>query len=154
MIPRKETAMRPGSRASRLPIAIALPTIALLLSALAGAGELRFPPGDAGIGPSVGTQVAPSVAAGANGYLVAWQDWRTTPFTAPPFASTLRGIDVYGRLLDADGAPVGLPFASPAVGFDGTRYMVVWSEGTQVRGKRLSSSTDAATGLRSPMIGD
>ena len=75
---------------------------------------------------------SPTVAAGATNQLAAWRDYRS-------------GVNIYGVRI-ADGAvldPSGIPIAggqnpdTPSVAFDGTNYLVVWSNGN-LYGKRVN----------------
>jgi hypothetical protein len=84
--------------------------------------------------PGGGNQSEPSVASNGTDYLVVWADDRSGD------------VDVYGARVSAAGTvldALGLPIAvalnsqqSPAVAFDGTNYLVVWSDG------RRGSGTD------------
>src|SRR5262249_19667147 len=72
-------------------------------------------------------QLSPSVAFDGTNYLVVWQDFRS-----------LATYDIYGarvstggQLLDPFGIDISLAAndqVSPAIAFDGTRYLVVWSD--------------------------
>ncbi len=57
-------------------------------------------------GSSIGTQVAPAIAAGGSGFLAVSQDYRTSPFNGPPFSSSGRRSDIYAMRLDAAGLPI------------------------------------------------
>ncbi|MFH1221286.1 MAG: hypothetical protein V1694_12665 [Candidatus Eisenbacteria bacterium] len=73
-----------------------------------------------------GTQTGAAVASGADGCLVVWCDCRNDP-----------SGDIYGARISLDGVvvdPAGIPLQAepgsggdPAVAFDGTNYLVVWS---------------------------
>jgi PKD repeat protein len=91
--------------------------------------------------PGGGTQTSPAVASSGTGYLVVWADDRGGD------------IDVYGARVGQDGTVMdnlGIPIAlalnaqqSPAVAFDGSNYLVVWSDGrrgsgTDIYGARVS----------------
>lgn len=102
-------------------------------------------------GADWGDQLTPAVAynAGADEYLVVWEDWRNVPL--------LRGADIYGKRVSPDGDPQGVdtrisgPNAvlhdwQPAVaaGPDGAGYLVVWMDrraeaghGTDIYGRRV-----------------
>jgi len=91
-------------------------------------------------------ELAPSVAGDGSGFLVVWQDGRNL---------ANEGIDIYGaritaggQVLDANGLPLCLALGAqyaPAVAFNGTNYLVVWSDerdlgfsGVDVYGTRVS----------------
>jgi len=70
------------------------------------------------------------VAAGANGYLVVWQDWRH---------QATSGVDIYGQLLDLSGHPSGTPMVISDAGGDQwvpdvvynpqrDEYLVAWED--------------------------
>ncbi len=88
-------------------------------------------------------QQFPSVARGGSGYLAVWEDARNGD------------VDIYGCRYRADGLLLDeIPFlvargdsdqVQPAVAFDGTNYLVVWtdycgSEPPDIRGCRVSTS--------------
>jgi len=97
-------------------------------------------------------EISPAVAYNpkANQYLVVWQDGRS---------EATRGDDIYGRLVGADGKPVGSDFrvsgrkavrdeTSPAVAYNSAanQYLVVWSDsrswtprGTDIYGRRVGA---------------
>ncbi|HVG63768.1 MAG TPA: Ig-like domain-containing protein [Hyalangium sp.] len=91
--------------------------------------------------PGGGAQTSPAVASNGTDYLVVWADDRGGD------------VDVYGARVGQDGTVLdnlGIPIAqalnaqqSPAVAFDGTNYLVVWSDGrrgsgTDIYGARVS----------------
>jgi MYXO-CTERM domain-containing protein len=93
--------------------------------------------------PGGGRQTAPAVATNGTDYLVVWSDDRGGD------------TDVYGARVSQAGAvldPLGIPVAvavnaqqTPAVAFDGTNYLVVWSDGrrgsgTDIYGARVSAA--------------
>lgn len=77
------------------------------------------------ISPAGGCEAPPRLAASDDGYLVAWEEHRGSPFT-----------DIYGARVDADGTivdPAGIPISSatdtqtsPSVTWNGTDFFVVW----------------------------
>jgi hypothetical protein len=84
-----------------------------------------------------------SIAAADDGFLAVWND---------------RGV-IVARSFDTAGQPIASPFVLPIVNagsvtvtWDGTSYLVIWSEGTAVRAMRIGSSGsfgrafDVATG--------
>jgi len=90
-------------------------------------------------------QLRPTVAAGDTGWYVAWADRRDGPRT---------GTDVYGTRVSSSGSPsssggVAITRApgdqwSPAVSWNGRRYLVVWADeragnGTDVFGSRVGA---------------
>ncbi|APR87183.1 Flagellar hook-length control protein FliK [Minicystis rosea] len=103
----------------------------------------------AGISISAATneQRTPSVAGDGTNYFVVWSDARSGVFMG------------YGARVSAAGAVLdstGISFTnagtvtSPAVAYDGTRYLVVWSAGT-IRGNRVTTAgamLDGATGFQ------
>ncbi|MBN2114563.1 MAG: hypothetical protein JW785_10615 [Acidimicrobiia bacterium] len=87
----------------------------------------------------------PAVAYGttAGRYLVVWEDWRKR---------YSRGWEIYGRLLRADGAPLGPAFRisgpvdlgddrTPAVAWNAARgeFFVVWQGGGDIAGRRVAA---------------
>ncbi len=91
--------------------------------------------------PGGGTQTSPAVASNGTDYLVVWADDRGGD------------VDVYGARVSQAGTvldSLGIPIApalnaqqSPSVAFDGTNYLVVWSDGrrgsgTDIYGARVS----------------
>jgi hypothetical protein len=134
--------MRRGVLHSRIPAGL---LVAVLLLAAAGAGEAAVPPASSEpraqtAGPQLRIsngpkrEIAPAVAWNSTDteYLVVWEDWRD-------YGGAARGIDIYGRLIDANGAPSGSAFRisgpadvyddqAPAVAWDEDRneYLVVW----------------------------
>jgi hypothetical protein len=76
----------------------------------------------------------PAVAAGASSFLIAWSQGATDTATAPTEIRAVRATRAAGSL-DPNGglllATAGGPIeGGPAVGFDGTRWLVVWTEGS------------------------
>ncbi|WP_243338178.1 InlB B-repeat-containing protein [Anaeromyxobacter soli] len=89
-----------------------------------------------------GAQHHPAIAIGPSAALIIWEDERSGMG-----ASDVYGARVGATVLDPDGILVSnSPFQeySPSVGFDGTGWVVVWSDlgggsGSQVYGARLSA---------------
>jgi hypothetical protein len=94
--------------------------------------------------PGVNAQVAPAVAFDGVNYLVVWMDDRSG-----------FGFDIYAARVSLTGTildPLGIPIATgaaaheaPEVAFDGTSFLVVWSEAgadleTDVRAARVSTA--------------
>lgn len=87
-----------------------------------------------------GWERAPAVAADSTGYLVVWVD-------------VLSGRDIHGARVSADGLVLDTAAiviggsegsaGEPAIGFDGTNYLVVWperrSDGVGIHGARVTS---------------
>jgi hypothetical protein len=79
--------------------------------------------------PAVNGEVSPAVAGDGTRFLVVWADNRN---------GSTNGLDIYGARVDSDGAlldasaiPICLATnrqADPAVAFNGTNYLVVWSD--------------------------
>src|SRR6185437_7982443 len=91
-----------------------------------------------------GDQTDPSVAPNGAGWLVAWVDNRNADY------------DIYAARVDANGTvqdPSGLPIdlggsaALPAVAFDGTNDLVVWTEEPNTSWIRGARSDAAGTVL-------
>ncbi len=95
---------------------------------VSSAGVVQTPNG-VGVSYAVGHQQYPSVAAGAGGFLVVWEDERN--------ATSIK-TDIYGARVTSTGSvmdPAGLLVSSaannqlsPAVAHDGTNYLVVWQD--------------------------
>ncbi len=89
-------------------------------------------------------QQAPSIASDGVNYFVVWQDSRTSAF---PDIYGAR-IDKAGNLLDPAGIAIAAAAdsqASPAVAFDGSRYLVIWQDRRNgffydICGARISTS--------------
>ncbi|WP_044190650.1 Ig-like domain-containing protein [Hyalangium minutum] len=85
--------------------------------------------------PGGGSQTAPAVASNGTDFLAVWADDRGGD------------VDVYGARVSQSGAvldPLGIPIAvalnaqqAPAVAFDGTNYLVVWSDGRRGSGSDI-----------------
>ena len=95
------------------------------------------------LAPTPGDQMNPSVATNGSGFLVVWEDQPTyDPSTRDIYASR---VDANGTTLDPDGIAIatrqGLEW-EPEVAFDGTNYLVVWTDSTSnrndVRAARVS----------------
>jgi PKD repeat protein len=116
--------------------------------------EVRFLPGDTAHGPAIGTQLTPAIAAGGEGYLTAWQEFRSSPFSGPPSSALGRGIDIYAQRMDSDGArlstpiPIAIGFGdqvAPQVAWNGENWLVAWetpcecwSYSSQIQAVRVS----------------
>jgi hypothetical protein len=88
-------------------------------------GDVLDPVGIA-ICTAPGEQTLAKVAAGNLNYLVVWQDYRND--THDIYGAR---IDLNGNVLDPDGFPISTGSAweeSPDVAFDGTNFMVAWSD--------------------------
>lgn len=114
------------------------------LSGEAKAAELaagpEFPVGPVSIQAPY-TQEAPAVAAGGTGYLVVWQDSRNRLNSA---TDPDTGYDIYGIFLDSSGVPTSSEAflistvtggaqaprdqVDPAVAWNGSSFLVVWSD--------------------------
>ncbi|MCC6484847.1 MAG: hypothetical protein IT209_08380 [Armatimonadetes bacterium] len=107
----------------------------------------EFPVGQVSVAAPF-TQEAPAVAAGGTGYLVVWQDSRNR-LNSSNDPDT--GYDIYGIFLDSSGVPaMGEAFLisstssgghaardqmNPAVAWNGSNFLVVWSDRRAVDSK-------------------
>jgi len=103
---------------------------------------------DFAISAALTDQEDPAIVSTGAGYLVLWVDSRTL---------NPRGTDIYGQRLSATGELIGDPFRvcgagalgfdhAPAIAWDGSETLVVWSDGrndadrgTDVYGRRVSA---------------
>jgi hypothetical protein len=88
-------------------------------------GDILDPTGVA-ICTAPGHQTSPKVAVGDQNYLVVWQDDRDGTYDI--YGAR---IDTDGNLLDPDGFPISAASGwenSPDVAWDGTNFLVVWSD--------------------------
>jgi hypothetical protein len=126
---------------------------------ITGAGAVQDP-GGIPISTAASDQLAPAVAGGSSGYLVAWQDGRNLATS---------GADIYGSrvnssgsVLDAGGIPIcsvnGAQY-SAAVAFDANNYLVVWSDernlgvtGVDVYGARVNTAGQVLDSPNIPII--
>ena len=152
--------MRPAGAHRGTRVAVAA-TALLIFAAGTGAGGGAWAEGTARVGPDMdpdyrisgpeGTSAEwePAVAWNGTAYLVVWMDERNHD-------SRLR--DIYGRRVSADGSPIGGDFLisgpgatandeNPAVAWNGTAYLVVWSDqrtsssrGADIYGRRVSAA--------------
>ncbi len=96
-----------------------------------------------------GEQTLPQVAAGDFNYLVVWQDYRND--THDIYGAR---IDLDGNVLDPDGFPISTGSAweeSPEVAFDGTNFLVVWTDdrsmiSPDIYGTRITSGGEILDG--------
>ncbi len=121
-------------------------------------------PGDGVIGPAANYQERPQIEAGANGYLVVWEDSRANSLGilgnqgcsgGDPCGQTLK--DIYAARLDANGQlidtiPIVVSQATwdqtnPQVSWNGQNWLVVWN--TQ-RVANFSYTTDVVAARISP----
>ena len=103
---------------------------------------------------ATGNDVNPAVAWNGAEYLVVWEDYRN---------ASNRGGDIYGRVVQADGSRPETDFrisgaeatdddGSPDVVWNGTEYLVVWSDernssrGADIYGRRVSAGGVPITG--------
>ncbi len=141
-----------GHRGS--PVAIAVAAVMLSAAAPGGAG------GGARVAPhmypdhrisdvgAIEMEWQPAVAWNGTDYLVVWMDERN-------HSSRLR--DIFGRRVSADGSPIGSDFLisgpaavandeDPAVAWNGSEYLVVWSDqrtvsrDADIYGRRVSAA--------------
>jgi len=115
--------------------AVPLLVLSVCLSIVPSVAELRLLPGDMSAGPAIGTQLTPAIAAGVDGYLTAWQEFRSSPFSGPPSSALGRGVDIYAQRLDASGGAVADPIpiavgfgdqVAPQVAWNGENWLVAW----------------------------
>jgi hypothetical protein len=90
---------------------------------------------------SNGGKVTPSVASTANGWLVAWEDMRSSTSTTMPIS------EVWANLVAANGTvgaetKVSTSACAPAATFDGTRYLVAYE--TPCSRDLMSTQSDIA----------
>ncbi|MFH1329390.1 MAG: hypothetical protein ABIJ48_01830 [Actinomycetota bacterium] len=145
----------PGRAASRWTVLIV--GLALLAPAVASASAGTVPRAAPVVGgeflisdtAAVADEASPAVASSGTGYLVVWEDLRDEGTS---------GVDVYGQLLSATGAPIGHDFRisdaagaadeqRPAVAWNGSEYLVVWEDlrkwdtrGADIYGRRVSAA--------------
>ncbi|MEN8225067.1 MAG: FlgD immunoglobulin-like domain containing protein [Bacteroidota bacterium] len=81
--------------------------------------------------PQMG-QEYPEVAYGSDVYLVVWQDNRTGAFMVYDYDVYAARVTTSGEVLDPYGikisANVGINEKEPSVAFDGTNFLVIWSD--------------------------
>ncbi|WP_375744367.1 MYXO-CTERM sorting domain-containing protein [Corallococcus interemptor] len=79
-----------------------------------------------------GKQGSPSVAGGTGGFLVTWADGRHQVGEPQEWDVYATRVALSGEVLDAEGIPVSVVASSlqtqPQAVFDGTDYVVVWSD--------------------------
>jgi hypothetical protein len=86
-------------------------------------------PGGVPVSTAPSVQASPAIQFGAGQFFAVWQDWRSGD-------ARIYGARVTedGAVLDPGGLPIattGYPYQSPpAVGFDGTNYLVAWTHGS------------------------
>jgi hypothetical protein len=88
-------------------------------------GEILDPTGIP-ICTASGWQTSVGAAAGSENYLVVWQDDRDVDYDI--YGAR---VDLNGNVLDPDGFPISTGDgweSSPAVGWDGTNFLVVWCD--------------------------
>ena len=97
------------------------------------------------IGTATVTEAAPAIGYGGGQFLVAWQQTQAVSSTAKIYVSRV-GTD--GKVLDPAGVAVstntGNDELTPAIGYDGTNFLVVWgvgmSSGGRIAGARISAA--------------
>ncbi len=79
--------------------------------------------------PEPHDQQVPSIALGSSMYFIVWQDYR---YGSSPYIYGAR-VSLAGTVLDPTGIPISTGTGghgySPAVAFDGTNFLIVWSQG-------------------------
>ena len=98
---------------------------------------------------TVNRQHAPTVAFGDSNYLIAWEDYRGDPYP-DIFGSR---INQTGIILDSIGFPIATgtgSLRSPSVAYDGTNYLVVWSDG-DIYGARITQNGTVLDTLAIPI---
>lgn len=87
----------------------------------------------------VGYQFSPAVAFDGTAYLVTWS--HATAWNGP-WTLLGRRFDSSGRNLDNEPFPIaqGVCAFRPNIGFDGTNYLVVWSDCSGIHGRGISSN--------------
>lgn len=98
-------------------------------------GRPDIPLGSPVVNVASGTQFSPAVASDGEGYLAVWFDGRTG--RSEIYATR---IDKAGRVLDPMGIRISRPIysSSPAVGWDGSNYLITWERGSFVHATRLT----------------
>ena len=93
-----------------------------------------------GIPISVATrnQITPAVAFDGTNYFVVWQDFRAG--VDPSIYGTR--VTTTGTVLSGAGTPLStnIDAVTPALAFDGTNYLVVWSRSGAIEGTRVSKA--------------
>jgi PKD repeat protein len=96
------------------------------------------------IGPDADLDSA-AVAAGTDRYLIVWRDLRNGSGSPRIYGATVSAAGLVSAdfpISDAAGMPVASPMQRPTVAFDGTNFLVLWSDartvGAGVRGMRVS----------------
>lgn len=88
------------------------------------------------ISTAANRQKSPAVASDGRDYLVVWADQRQD--TSDIYATR---VTAEGGVLDPAGIPVSAVYGfqgEPAVTFDGTNYLVVWTDGADIFGARVA----------------
>ncbi len=117
-------------------------TYDIYASRISTSGDVLDPSGIA-ISTTSGNQYYPSVAFDGVNYLVVWEDWRSGTH-ADVYCSR---VSTSGSVLDPGGIAISTATHNqfrPAVAFDGTDYLAVWSDyrnsNTDIYGSRISTS--------------
>jgi hypothetical protein len=92
------------------------------------------------ISTAAGDQQSPAVAFDGSNFLVVWQDTRSGSYSSDVYGAR---VSRAGAVLDAAGIPIstaGDEQAGPGVAFDGTNFLVVWSDASNsdISGTRVS----------------
>ena len=121
--------------------ALLVPVLASVVSAQSPVpGPLQWLPGDALPAPLYGNEQAPALCAGGAGYLLVWNDARSTPLGSSTYLQS--DVDLYGQLLDGSGAPLGAAFPvatsfgyqkTPRVAWNGENWLVAWTDQAQTQ---------------------
>ncbi|WP_257461379.1 HYR domain-containing protein [Archangium lipolyticum] len=89
-----------------------------------------------GISTAASSRFSPAIASDGTNYFVVWDDTRSYSYS-DIYGTRVRASD--GAVLDSSGIPISTATygqSSPAIAFDGSKYLVVWSD------SRSNSSSD------------
>ena len=122
---------------------------------LVGGGDFQISQDNPyGVGP-------PAVAAGANNFLVVWDDLRAGVDSPQMMASVVTPSAIVSApiaLSGSSGAPRGYRFQRVEIAFDGTNWLVVWTQdeqaGAEIHGALVSAGTSGSNLFAGTLIGN